>query len=67
MARLIENALDAVSLTVEALAMADCLCGVGFRRDDGLDPAQLHVGSNRVGVVSFVGEECVRCALLSLK
>ena len=52
-----EYALDAVALAVEALAVADRFDAVGFRRDDGFDPARLQVGSDRVGVVGLVGKE----------
>lgn len=52
-----EDALDAVSLSVEALAVADRLGAVGFRRDDGLDPALLQIGSDRVGIVGLVSEK----------
>jgi hypothetical protein len=52
-----EDALDAVSLTVEAFEVADRPYAVGFRRDDGFDPAHLQVGADRVGIVSLVGDK----------
>ena len=55
-----EHPLNAVALTVEALAVADRRSAVGFRRDDGFDPALLQVGADRVGVIGLVGEESIR-------
>jgi transposase len=52
-----EHAFDAIALTVEALAVADRFRAVGFRRDDGLDPALLQVVSDRIGVVSLIGKK----------
>lgn len=52
-----EHALDAVALTVEALAVTDRLGAIGFWRDDGFDPSLLQVFSDRVGVVSLVGKK----------
>ena len=61
-----EHSLDAVALAVEAFAVPDRCGAVGFRRNYGFDPALLQVGSDRVRVVSFIGEKCVRCLLWQL-
>jgi hypothetical protein len=58
-----EHALDAVSLSVEALAIADLPCAVGFGWDDGFDAALLQIGSDRVGVVSLVSQKSSWLAL----
>ena len=55
-----EHALGAVALAVEAFAIADCPGAVRFWRDHRLDPALLQVTTNRVGVVSLVGEKGIR-------
>ena len=52
-----EDALDAIALTVETPVVADRLGAIGFWRDDGLDPALLQIGSDRIGVVSPVSEK----------
>ena len=56
-----EHALDAVTLAVEALAVADRCRTVGLRRDHGLDPALLEIASDRVSIIGLVGEQCIRC------
>ena len=58
-----EHPFDAVALAVEAFAVADRCGAVGFRRDDGFDPALFQVGSDRVGVVGLIGEKSIRCLL----
>ena len=50
-------------MAVEAFAVADRCGAVGFRRDDGFDPARLQVGSDRISVVGLVGEKSIRCLL----
>jgi hypothetical protein len=58
-----EDALDAVSLAVEAFAVANRLGAVGFRRDDGLDPTSLQVIAYGIGVVGLVGKKSGRLLL----
>lgn len=55
-----EHALDAIALTVKALAVADRLHAVGFRRDDRLNPTLLQVSSDRVGVIGLIGKKSLR-------
>ena len=55
-----EHSLDAVALAVEAFAVADRCDTVGFRRDDGFDPALLQVGTDRVSVVGLIGKKSIR-------
>jgi hypothetical protein len=58
-----EHPFDAVALAVKAFAVADRCGAVGFRRDDGFDPALFQVGSDRVSVVGLIGEKSIRCLL----
>lgn len=58
-----EHPLDAIALAIEALAVAYRFDAVGFRRNDGFDPARLQVGSDRVRVVGLIGEKSIRCLL----
>jgi hypothetical protein len=55
-----EHALDAIALAVEAFAVADRCGAIGFWRNDGIDPARLQVGSDRIRVVGLVGEKSIR-------
>ncbi len=55
-----EDALDAVTLAVDAFAVADGARAVGFRWYDGFDAARLQVGTDRIGVVSLVGKKGIR-------
>lgn len=55
-----EHPLDAVALAIETLAVADRCNAVGFRRDDGFDPARLQVGPDGVGVVGLISEKGIR-------
>ena len=52
-----DHPLDAVAFTVEFFAVADRCRAIGFRRNDGFNPALLQVGSDRIGVVGLIGEK----------
>ena len=52
-----EAAFDDVAVLVGLLVMADFLLAVGFARNDGLDAVFFEKGSDRIGVIGFVGEE----------
>lgn len=54
-----DHPLDAMALAIEPLAVVDGGNAVGFRRDDGFDPALLQVGADRIDVVSLVGEKSI--------
>jgi hypothetical protein len=56
-----EHALNAVSLAVEAFAVADYRCSVGFWRNDGFDPTLLQVSADRIGDVSSISEKGGGC------
>ena len=58
-----EHPFHAVALAIKAFVVADRCGAVGFRRDDGFDPALFQVGSDRVSVVGLVGEKSIRCLL----
>jgi hypothetical protein len=58
-----EHALDAIALSIEALAVGDIDGAVRLRRDDGLDPAPFQVVSDGIGIVGLVGEQGLGCLL----
>jgi hypothetical protein len=52
-----ETTFDNVAAFVGFFVMMDFLFAIGFARDDGLDALLLEKGADRVGIVTFVGEE----------
>ena len=52
-----EDALDAVTLPIELLVVADRRLTVRFGRNDRFDVAGFEIGADRIGVVGFIGEE----------
>ena len=54
-----EDTLDPVTLTVEFLVVVDQRFSVRLRRNDGFYAPPLQVGADCVGVVSFVGQQCL--------
>ena len=52
-----EATFDDVAVLVGLLVMADFLLAVGFARYDSLDAVFFKEGSDRIGVIGFVGEE----------
>jgi hypothetical protein len=56
-------ALDAITLTIERLAVADCRRSVGFRRDHCFDAALFEVVPYCISIVGFVAKERSRQVL----
>ena len=52
-----EAAFDDVALLVGVLVVRDFLFAVGFARDNGFDVALFEEGSDRIGIIAFVGQE----------
>jgi hypothetical protein len=52
--------LDAVALAVEPLVVADHSLAVRLWRNDRTDAAPFEVITNGIGIVSLVGDECIR-------
>ena len=52
-----ETAFDDIAVLVGMLVVANLLFAVGFAGNDGLDAALFEEGSDRIGVIAFVGKE----------
>lgn len=52
-----EATFDDIAALVGFLVMADLLFAIGFARNNGLDALLLQEGSDRVGVIAFIGEQ----------
>jgi len=58
-----EDALDPVALAVEAFVVPDRLFPVRFGRNDNFDAPPFQIGSDCIGIVSLVGQQCARLLL----
>ncbi len=52
-----ETALDDVAVPIGLLVVPDTLFAVGFARDDRLDLVVFEESSERIGVITFVGQK----------
>jgi len=55
-----EGALDFVPLLVQFGIVFPLYLAVGFRRDDRSGSGIFHMGENGIGIVSFIGEKCLK-------
>jgi hypothetical protein len=54
-----EDALDAIALAVLPFVIADDCLAVRLGRDHGFDAAFFEIGPDGIGVVGFIGKECL--------